>query len=108
MNVAYYARFNKNLKKISKSDKQVAETIISRMDEVGETLCNIEHPYKILDGAGLERLTTNRFVEKDVPAYRIRIGRYRVFVTVEWDHNSILVHGIEKRSRAYDTRKGRS
>ena len=108
MNVAYYTRFNKNLKKISKSDKQIAETIISKMDEVGEALCNIDHPYKVLNNVGLDRLTTNRFVERNVPAYRIRIGKYRVFVTVKWENNSILVHGLEKRSQAYDTHKGRS
>ena len=54
------------------------------MNEIGKALCSIEHPYKILDGVGLERLTTNRIVEQDVPAYRIRIGKYRVFVTIEW------------------------
>ena len=108
MNVAYYARFHKNLKKINKSDKQIAKAIISKMDEIGETLCSIERPYKILDSAGLERLTTNRFVEEDVPAYRIRVGKYRVFVTVEWGHNSILVHGLEKRSKAYGTHKGQN
>ena len=55
-----------------------------KMNEIGEILYNIEHPYKILDNVGLERLTTNWFVEEDVSAYSIRIGKYRMFVTIEW------------------------
>lgn len=103
MNVEYSGLFEKRFRKINKSDKQVARQIIEKLVEIGRVLCDSEHPYKILDNVGLTRLTASKLVEKNIPAYRIRVGKYRVLVTIEWDRNSILAQELGKRSRVFDT-----
>ena len=86
----------------------MARQIIEKLVEIGRVLCDSEHPYKILAGVGLARLTASRLVEKNIPAYRIRVGKYRVLVTIEWNRNSILAQELEKRSRAYDIHREQS
>ncbi len=38
---------------------------------------------------------------KNMPAYALRIGKYRVFYGVDWENKKIYVAKIEPRGRAY-------
>ena len=99
MNVSYSERCIGRLKKIYKSNRAMFGDIKTRLEEIGEKLCDGNRANETLNRIGLERL------KLEEPAYKIRVGKFRIFVTLDYDSNSILVHAVEKRTHAYDTRK---
>ncbi len=82
-----------------KSDRIMLGDINARLKEIGERLCDEKRTNETLSGIGLERLKLEKI------AYKARVGKLRIFVTLDYSSNLVLVHVVEKRSHAYDTHK---
>lgn len=80
--------FSSNAKKfLKKSDKQLVERIISKIDRLSED------PFPS---------DVKRIVNQKEKLFRIRVGNYRITYEVIYERNLIFVFDIDKRSKIYD------
>ncbi|MDO8537541.1 MAG: type II toxin-antitoxin system HigB family toxin [archaeon] len=81
----YEAKYDpKAEKQLEKLEKEVAQRIIKKIAEVAET------------GRGIESIKEKQF------GYKIRIGKYRALVDLEYDPNVMWVRYIDHRDRVYE------
>ena len=79
--------FSSSAKKfLKKSEKQIAERIIDRIEKLKE------EPFPT---------DVKRVVNRKEKIFRIRIGDYRIQYSIFYDTNLLFISDIDKRPRAY-------
>lgn len=73
----------KALKQLDKLPKDIAQRIVKKMAEVGET------------GRGIEAIVNAPY------GYKVRVGDYRVLIDLSFNPHIILVRYVDHRSRIY-------